>query len=546
MGKRVGFLPHVSFQVVARLMPTPHSLSPPFASLRGGPCRLADVQILRVGSKSRFWSAVLSFDNGQQYVLPLYSSCAQGPAEALASARRAGSLIAARGRYDVPELIKAGCLPLKEYLQGEVSLAAERVSPPGRSEYRVTFKRATDQVEVRLFSATGVAPQAVFAVTVPGVNDDEELRQACEQAVASALGPDARRSHLRTSPRAKSVAAAALTAPPEKVALGLSASRKEYVLRLRWPGREASFSLGTEDLTEAEGKAEFINRVISQAVAESQSVSLDDVRAAFKAKYPPVPVSPLAARKSTPPTGSFAIPIGGKCRLKCYQFLTQRRGNVPLLMTIVASPDGNSKHGLVTLVTEIAPTHGLTSPALERLRGDLRDYLVEKLTAYFAAGGRFPNPEDVEAGVKVGLTPAGMAKLEAILEHRLSSTFVNNALAAGYADPFSRQISSRDVQRLSERPYYPRPAHPDIRFGNCREEREGVALTLTWRDHEDKELLHENLTVRGLEDVEALTRAIDDWTKASLGRGEGHLPRHATMLFLREQLEKCRLLERHP
>lgn len=188
----------------------------------------------------------------------------------------------------------------------------------------------------------------------------------------------------------------------------------------------------------------------------------------------------------------------------------------------------------------VSPDHGLSMEQIEEMRSALREFLRERLASYFPAGERFRDREDI-AFVPTGkpaLTPAGAEKFRRILEGRLNTKFIDASLSAGIMNPFDLTLLASTVQRLGGFALMPQPSHPDLRLLNPRATPSttlphGIRATFVWSKADGGDLFRKDLEFKGIDDLAAFVKTINDWTSQSIASGQAEPPTHTGVEFLR-------------
>jgi hypothetical protein len=194
---------------------------------------------------------------------------------------------------------------------------------------------------------------------------------------------------------------------------------------------------------------------------------------------------------------------------------------------------------MYSIICAVAPEYQLTMARVEDLRTAVREFLQDRFSSFYQAGGCFRDRDDIafESQGKPALTLAGADKFRRVLEGRLNSKFVNACMKAGITNPFDFDLPPATVQRLGGFRSMPQPANPDLRLLNPRAvPADGttarIRATLVWTTP-GGELFRNDLEFTGIDQLVQLVRTIDCWTTESLASGHPQPPTHTGIEFLR-------------
>jgi hypothetical protein len=501
---------------------------------------------------------MLEFDNGQKALVPLYVPLAAGDTalerRAVELATEIGQRAARAGELDTVELILNGTIPFREFLQHRLRAARDASTFPDgvtfSSSVDSASSKATYLLRVPLYNGHEKSVRASFLLGIPRELAAPALAPFLNQAVDEVLGAGNRRSRLKSSasPHVRLPPDTPITSMPGSYLNCRARGNASASFSLDPSGQTFNCSLGVKSPLIAAERLDRVKSFIRQSLQAGTPLTVSDVREFCQqlthesgAGEPPARVN----RSRAGPVVIYRPRMGTdagqpKEALRLYTALSGQAESGLEMRASVVGPGGRGTNYMYVATCIIPVKHGIVLAQAELLRRDLREFMEQRLSAFYSAGGEFRDQADIGFGVsgRPALTPLGAEKFQRILEGRLTSGFVQKALEAGIANPFDVKLPPETVRKLGGFRSMPQPAHSALRLLNPHEipgldGKKGIRSSLVWDGPDGREILRRELKFAGIADLASFTREIDQWTAQQIAGGQS-LPRHTGVEFIRQ------------
>lgn len=445
---------------------------------------------------AQYYFADLAFSNGQRVEnVPLYVPFESGPEAAREVAAQVGAAAANTGVLDLYALAQCGTLPFAPLLFARAEerrqelcaalgvAAADLPHIVSVSECRGSnYPSTTAQV---LF-AHGEQLAGGVSLSLPPGGDAESLKRWLREAARRRLGETREASHLKVHGKTPRDDDDPITATPRRESLYASPDGRRRVEFFFDDFHGVSLSLRTRDADLAGARAEALwerMRTLLHEQGQFTRRELADYVETLREILPDTAVPPERLRRTQVGAIALRYPDGpGGC--KVYLKWGGRQ-----LSAIVSPLHGTSNDRWGQARFTLPADASLGPDQMATLKENLWAFVHDRLEQAFAGGYRFqfvaldsrrrvadgPLPEpfqpqaqglqrtqdpaqaDLELtltpGRTIGFTPSGWERLTLdVLQGRINTDFVRNALASGYANPFDVSMPEQVVRRLRNGP----------------------------------------------------------------------------------------------
>lgn len=330
-----------------------------------------------------------------------------------------GLLAAESGKLDLLALLQSERLPLRQFLRDRLIAVRENAEMSHALQFgtqmnsysRGDLKTAASDEKrytsfnVEIFDGEKPTSDWRLSVSMPPDVNSPQFRRELDAVVDDVLGAGGRRSRLKSSARRRAGldnGTSIRTEPDAHVQLRPPHNALAQ-FQFADGGRVLAFSLGTKDQETAEKRLDEMRKFIRRSLSERGTFTLGDLKS-FGAGivHPPLDGSHrgrinrtrrgpvvIYERASTP--GSAAESEA----LRCYLQLSWTDDSGFSLRMNLVDANGRGTQKMYTIDCNVAPGHRMTLKDAERMRDSLGDFLDQRLSAFFHAGGKFRDMEDI-------------------------------------------------------------------------------------------------------------------------------------------------------
>ncbi len=446
------------------------------------------------GAKSLAYTGSVTCKDGKQTAgsiqFPVYvplddeTSGGERHKRAMQIVGKIGESILETSKFDFLEFIKNGTLPFGEYLEHVVEKAKKEGDFSRYPEYRMTFTFKGGRIELKLIDNQ----QGVHPVTMPIPNPEgaggeykKRFERIITEIVHEKLGKDFHRdattsgaNRLASMKKERTYRTKPLK---EYFKIRSVTGSKNYFISIEgggvkseW-GKTLSIATGTDDKGEAESQKDSLYAFICSNIDEHGSVTSKQIRGhaekIIAGRNPSNDAEKVTGNVNEvmdlrKPEGAimiYAPAVNGSSREALSykeagklssRLLSNGRGDYSIRL-LITNAGGNANSVIDTTVT-VKEDLGLSVVKAEELRWKLRQYVAEQLgqNAMYDRVGALLRPEELEADGSV--TIEGRRRiLETVLEGRINSKFIENALLAK-EDPFSLGLDYDKIRRFGGEP----------------------------------------------------------------------------------------------